>query len=59
MYVCTWNAVVPHDATVFHLGDFALDTKKRLIKISGWKMCLDRWLPKTSFKLGCDIHSLM
>lgn len=24
-----WNAVIPPDATVFHLGDFALDSKER------------------------------
>ena len=27
--VRNWNAVVSPDATVFHLGDFALDSKER------------------------------
>ena len=34
--VRNWNAVVSPDATVFHLGDFALDSKER------WKELFER-----------------
>lgn len=33
--VRNWNATVPPDATVFHLGDFALDSKKRWRELLG------------------------
>lgn len=33
--VRNWNAVVPPDATVFHLGDFALDSKERWKELFG------------------------